>query len=315
MGGSMQLERAIMAVAAQQLGVITLEQLRRAGASASAIQRRAAAGFLQRLHRGVYLVSSPVIPKGARELAAVLACGEGGVASHRSAARLWELQPFEDWSGPPEVKVVGRHPGAKPGIRVHRVSRLHGRDVRRVLGVPVTAPAATILDLATLLEADELESVLAEALGRGLVDRRDLDELLGRSRGRRGVSRLRPLIVLADGAGLTRSEAERELRRVLELAGLPQPRANPRISRHEVDFLWREQRLILEVDGYTFHSGRRAFEQDRARQADLVAAGYSVVRVTWLQLTTKPMTVVARIASALAVRSGEQRVQRSRRME
>ena len=101
-------------------------------------------------------------------------------------------------------------------------------------------------------------------------------------------------------AALTRSEAEARLLTLLRAAGLPPTAVNARIGRYEVDFLWRPKRLVVEVDGYAYHSTRAAFERDRARDAELQAAGHRVIRVTWRQLIATPEAVVARIAAALA---------------
>jgi very-short-patch-repair endonuclease len=67
-----------------------------------------------------------------------------------------------------------------------------------------------------------------------------------------------------------------------------------------VDFLWRRHRLIVEIDGYRFHSSRSAFERDRRRDAELAAAGYQVIRVTWRQITEEPYSVVALLSQTLA---------------
>ena len=75
-----------------------------------------------------------------------------------------------------------------------------------------------------------------------------------------------------------------------------------RLGRHEVDFLWPEQRLIVEVDGFAFYSTRAAFERDRARDRALQAAGYVVLRITWRQLIDEPEAVVAELAGALVRR-------------
>ena len=56
----------------------------------------------------------------------------------------------------------------------------------------------------------------------------------------------------------------------------------------EADFLWREHRLVVETDGYAFHSSRRAFERDRRKDQELQAAGYRVVRFTWRQIADEP---------------------------
>jgi very-short-patch-repair endonuclease len=257
------------------------------------------------LHRGVYLVGLPVAPMHAAELAALLACGPGSVVSHRSAARLWGMatRAARSASDPVEVTVAGRNPGSKPGLLIYRARRLDRRDVRCVDGIATTAPARTLLDLATVFPIDDLEVVYADAIARRLVQPTELAEVLDRSRGRRGAEAVRHLNGLALGAGLTRSEAERRMLAVLKAAALPQPQANARVGGYEVDFLWREQRVIVEVDGYAFHAGRASFERDRERDAALVARGYVVLRVTWRQLVARRDAIVARIAAALAMRS------------
>ena len=89
------------------------------------------------------------------------------------------------------------------------------------------------------------------------------------------------------------------MRALTKKAGLPQPRTNVKIGRHERDFVWPEQRLIVEVDSWTFHGTRQAFERDRETDAELTAAGWRVMRVTWRQLTQEPEAVIARLARAL----------------
>ena len=87
--------------------------------------------------------------------------------------------------------------------------------------------------------------------------------------------------------------------RLLERRGCRSPRPTCRCSGYEVDFLWRAQRLVVEVDGYRFHGHRAAFERDRETDQTLTAAGYRVIRVTWRQLEREPLAIVARIAQAL----------------
>jgi very-short-patch-repair endonuclease/predicted transcriptional regulator of viral defense system len=295
-------ESTIARLAAQQRGVVTVEQLHAAGLDNAAIKRRCRAGRLHRLHRGIYLVGLPIVPAHAAETAALLACGRGSVVSHRSAARLWGLPAWRDWSGPIEVTVPGGNPGRKPGLMVHRAHKLDRRDVRPVDGIPATAPARTLLDLATVMPIDELELALADAHARRLLRPIDLADALDRNRGRRGAKALRALLALALGNGLTRSQAERRMLALLREAALPLPNANARAGHYEVDFLWSDQKVIVEVDGYAFHSARQSFERDRERDAVLVARGYVVMRVTWRQLVARRHALVARIAAALAVR-------------
>jgi very-short-patch-repair endonuclease len=296
-------ERRIAQLAAKQLGVVSARQLHAAGFGEGAIKRRLRAGRLHRVHRGVYLVGHAIAAQGATEMAAVVACGSGSVTSHRSAAHLIELPSLASWRIPVEVTVAGRDPGRKRNIRIYRVAELDPRDVQSVAGVPVTSPARTLVDLAAVLPIAQLECAIAEARAQRLVRERDLLEQMQHARGRRGIAALRQLLSLERGPALTRSEAERRLIRLVRAAALPEPEANARIHRMEVDFLWRPQRVAVEVDGFRYHSNARAFERDRERDATLVASGYVVIRVTWRQIVRSPEAVIARVAAALALGS------------
>lgn len=296
-------ETSIAALATRQRGVVTAEQLCRAGFNRSAIKRRLRTGYLRPIHRNVYLVGHAAAPEGAAEMAAMLACGDGSVISHRSAARLWKLHHFVEWRGPVEISVPGRNVGHKPGLCIYRVGSLERRDVRRVDDIRTTSPGRTLLDLALIVPAHDLERALADACARGLANHRELVRLLDRSRGRRGIKVVRRLIELARSDGLTRSEAERKLNALVCAARLPKPKANAQLHGFQVDFLWREQRVVVEVDGFAFHSTKKAFERDRARDAALNVRGYAVTRITWEQLVARPEEVVALIAGVLAVRS------------
>ena len=148
----------------------------------------------------------------------------------------------------------------------------------------------------------ELERAIADALRRRLVTRRALDAEL--ARGRPGSAAVRSVLELEKGPALTRSEAERRLLALIRAAELPAPEHNVRVHGSEVDMFWREQGLVVEVDGYAFHSARDAFERDRIRDARLVASGIRVLRVTWRRLTAKPHAIVADLAQSLTGTSG-----------
>jgi very-short-patch-repair endonuclease len=133
-----------------------------------------------------------------------------------------------------------------------------------------------------------------------LARRSEFVSLLARRSSRPGTHALRAL--LDDGTpALTRSQAEERLLALIRAAELPAPETNIRIDRHEVDFLWREQRLIVEVDGFRFHSSRSAFERDRQRDTELSSQGFRVIRITWRQIVDRPEALIARLAKALAV--------------
>jgi very-short-patch-repair endonuclease len=165
-------------------------------------------------------------------------------------------------------------------------------------GIPVTTPARTLLDLAATVDARTLERALNEAQVLRLTTPSALLPLLTQHSRHRGARALRALAE-PDRTRMTRSEAERRLLKLTRTAQLPTPRTNARLGPFEVDFLWAEHRLIVEVDGFQFHSSRDAFERDRARDSELVARGYRVVRVTWRQIVRDPYAVVGRIAQAL----------------
>jgi very-short-patch-repair endonuclease len=291
-------QRAVAWLAERQLSVVRTPQLHVAGLDRGAIAHRLQHGWLHRRYRGVFLVGSPIAPPGGAELAALFACGESALLSHRSAAVLWGLVPSR--RGPIDVTVVARNRRHRDGIIVHRVVELDPRDERVRHGLAVTAPARTLSDFAAEAEDDELEAALSEARALRLVKDPEIVAALDRAGTRAGVARMRRLLKLEDDSGYTQSKAERLMRRLSRAAGIPQPLCNRRIHGQRVDFLWPEHKVVVQVDGFQFHGHRSAFERDRKKDQVLIAAGYRVVRITWLQLVNEPLRVAAVIAAALA---------------
>jgi very-short-patch-repair endonuclease len=281
-------DRAVAALAACQHGVVTSAQLAAAGLGSRAIAHRVAQGRLIRLHRGVYQVGPVAAPRGP-EMAAVLACGEGALLSHHTAADLWGIMPH---AGDVHVTVAGEARRRRPGLQIHRSASLNAAVHH---GLPLTTPARTLRDLAPHLPQHELDRAVEQAQ---ILKLATLDELetavIGRSRGSRALRR-----ALHDEPTLTRSDAERRLLDLVRAARLPRPETNAVVLGCEVDVLWRAKRLVVEVDGFAYHSSRAAFERDRRRDAALQAAGYRVVRLTWRQITLEPHAVVAALATLL----------------
>jgi very-short-patch-repair endonuclease len=297
----MRRHHEIARLASRQRGVISRTQLLEAGLTRNAIDIWLRSRRLHPLYRGVYLLGHAHPAAGARELGAVLACGPGAVISHLSATALWRLLRLE--TEVVEVTVAGRDRRHRRGIRLHRVRTLDRRDVHKLGGIPITTPARTLLDVAAALPARNLEQALAEAQARRLVHRSHLTSLLARYPTRPGTRALRQLIAADTAPALTRSEAEERFLALIRAAELPAPEVNARLAGYEVDFLWREQGLVVEVDGFTFHGSRAAFERDRRRDADLTARGFRVIRVTWQQIVDAPEALVVRLATALATGS------------
>lgn len=287
----------IAALAARQHGVVTRRQLLAAGVSPDVLDRRLKARRLVRLHRGVYRVG-PVVAPRAPEMAAVLACGDSAVLAHGSAAMLWRMVPGGRPGDEPEVIHPDGHP-CRPGIRVHRLRTLRVDEVTSLDGIPITTPARTLYDLASTVAPRELERALAEALALRLTTLSAIRKLLKHHPRGRGTARLRALVDAGHPA-LTRSEAEERMLALVRDARLDPPEVNVWVAGFEVDFLWRRERLVVEVDGYAFHSSPGAFENDHQRDSTLAAAGLRVTRFTWKQLTNAPIAVVARLAQALA---------------
>ncbi len=287
-------------VAARQFGLVTRAQLREAGLRDGAIAHRVANGRLHRVHRGVFLVGHRAPHPRAHELAALLACGRGALLSRRSAAALWGLRAT--FPAVVDVMTPARQARPRAGIRVHRTRMpLHAEDLGRRHGLPATSPSRTLVDLAATLTDHELARALNELQVLFPSSPKTLPDALERAGSAPGVATLRALLATTEGPQMTRSEAERRLLALIRTAGLPRPETNARLAGYEVDTLWRSARLIAEVDGFAFHGTRAAFERDRARDADLVASGYRVLRITWRQLTDQPTAVVARVAAALAL--------------
>jgi very-short-patch-repair endonuclease len=281
--------------------VVSREQLRALGFTEAAIAHRVRRGRLHRIHRGVYAVGYPELPPLGREVAALLACGPAAVLSHRSAAGLLYLLPFA--TGPVEVTTAGAGSRSHVGVRVHRSRRVGPQEKTWRQGLPVTTTPRTLLDLAETVGPTHLEQAVAEAKHRRLVTAAALLAYLDGAHGRRGVPRVRAVLEREGGPAFTRSVAERRLLSLLRTAGLPAPQVNASLAGYEVDFLWARERVVAEVDGYAYHSSRGAFERDRRRDADLGDLDHRVIRFTWLQLRCEPLSVVARLAGALAVRA------------
>lgn len=286
--------RLVADLAGRQHGVVEYSQLLEIGLSDDTIWRWVQAGRLHRRHRGVYAAGHPTLTVHGRFLAAVFACGAGAVLSHESAGVLWGLRKPRG----PRIDVTVPTPG---GRRRHRLviphrSPLGPDDVTTKDGIPVTTPARTVIDLADILSRRDLERTLDEAAYLGL----DLTGLSPRP-GRRGAGRLAG--VLADhlaGTTWTRSELEERMLALCRRAGVPSPVVNGEVERWEVDFHWPGQRLVVETDGWSAHRGRGAFERDRVKDAQLVEAGWRVVRFTRARLAREPRDVAAQLARLLS---------------
>jgi hypothetical protein len=270
----------------------------RLGLSKDQIFWEASIGRLHRVHRSVYAVGHRGLSRHGKCLAAVLSCGHGSLLSHRSAAWLWGLTTY--W--PPIVEVTAASSKeTRLAIRVHSAQALAPDDRGVFEDVPVTAVPRTLLDYAAVNPAF-LPSALDKAQRRDLLDLLALDRLLARSRGFRGVARLRDALEVYRAPAFTRSRLERRFLALVRRADLPQPSMNFFVAGCELDAYWPSERFAVELDTYDYHGDPRAFEADRLRQEDLKLAGIEMTRVTGVRMDREPEAVVTRLRRLLAQR-------------
>lgn len=294
-------QRRLRADAQRQHGVFTLQQALEAGYSRSSVRRQVQRGTWEQVGPRVFR-SLPAARLAWRAALMALTLSSGSVASRRSAAALLGLLP----EGRLEA-TVARTVRCSSRLALHSTDSLPGCDVTVVDGIPSTSPVRTLLDLGAVLDRRRFEDVLDTALVRRLVAS---DELARRAEDLRAPARSGCAVVLAlldaraPGRGHTWSVWEARLLREFCRRGLPEPECNhPVIIRGKtryLDFAWPARKVAVEFDGFAFHAGRQAFDNDRDRQNDLVDEGWCVFRLTSTALIRDPSRALAPIVRALA---------------
>jgi len=297
-GGESAIDELIATLAWRFFGVVTRIQLLDLGLSDDQIDYRIAIGRLRVLYPGVYAVGHGRLAAEGRWLAAVRSGGTDAALSHWSAARLWDLLP---WDGKIEV-TTARTRRKRAGIHYIRASvDAVERTVHRA--IPVTTVARTLLDLGAV-DSARVEKALEQAEVLRLLDVSELHHLVERHPRRPGSSAIRSALQsMVSWRGITRSELEVRFRLLVADADLPAPEMNCVLGLRgvviEADAVWREARLIVELDGYAYHRTTAAFERDRERDRIAVAAGWRMIRITWKQLAEDPRGVVRDLRAAL----------------
>jgi very-short-patch-repair endonuclease len=287
-GRASGVDRAIGALAERQHGVVSRRQLLELGVDRGAIVHRLKLARLRPVHRGIYTIGHRLLTQHGRWMAAVLAYGPHAVLSHRAAAALWGMR------GGTRVEVtVPSGLQGRDGIQVYR-AKLPADERTTHRGIPTTTVPRTLLDLSAVVTKRHLRGALREAEHLRLSDPLSLHDLIARYPRRPGLKAIKALLAEASvGARIIRSELEERFQDFLVRAGLPLPQTNVVIEGYEVDCVWPEQRLIVELDGHASHSPTHAFELDRARDRKLEAAGWRVIRITWRQLEQESELVEA----------------------
>jgi very-short-patch-repair endonuclease/predicted transcriptional regulator of viral defense system len=300
--GSEATWQAVGAFASRQQGLVTRGQLRDLGFSDNAISKATERGWLHPVFHGVYCVGHRYLTPHGRLLAATLACGEGSVVSHGTAAWLYGLSS----SKPKEVDVIAPVEAGRKiaGVRRRFVPLPEGREVWRRSGVPVTSPARTIVDCAGS-DPEGVAGMIEQAAVLSLLDVVAIDRVLDGPR-RRGTKRLRRVLEpwrrYRPGIKI-RSRMEAKLLPLLTEAALPIPQTNVRLRAgrrtYEVDFLWRAEKVVVETDGGRFHNNPAAGSRDSDRNHALTAAGYLIPRLGWEDLRDRPDQTMAEIRRLL----------------
>lgn len=235
-------------------------QLRTAGLDDKRIDRWLQDGRLRPVHRGVYAVGHVAPSVDGDYMAAVLACGEGAVLSHRAAAHKLRLLPGAP--PPPEVTVPTTADRRHPGIVLHRVKALHPLDASTLDGIPITTVPRILLDLALSLSPEDLTRACHEAWIRHRTAPHHVEACIARNPDKKGAAKLRRAL----GADVTLSALEDGFVALLRRHRLPLPRTNVDHGGDRVDCRWPQHDLTVELLSYRFHATRRAFEQDVARR-------------------------------------------------
>ena len=313
-------ERAIAALAAAQCGRVTRAQLLEVGLSPTAIRHRVRAGRYVREYAGVFAIAPrrPDLPGLA--WAAVLACGLGAVASHLTAAALWDF--VRHFGRPLHVTAPTCH--SRPGIVTHRSRLLTARaqvgphpggfhpdlthpdvthpDLTHQRSVPVTTRARTLLDIAPLLPPEQLRRIVNDHARSGALRLPAVRDVLARAPRHPGVGTL--AAILADTRhGLTRSGLEDEFLQFVTRHDLPLPVLNRTVNGIEVDVYYPEHDLIVEIDGREYHEDPAAFERDRERDAVHLAHGTPTLRITAERLEGDPRREADRLRAILEARA------------
>lgn len=280
-----RLDAAVARLAGGQHSLVTLLQLRDIGATREQVRARLTRGQWSKVDRTVIRINGAPITWESKLLAAVLGAGRGALASHRSAAVLWQLEGCR--RGAPEISIPRGRTYRRQGIRIHQSTDLDRTTATVINGIPATLVARTLLDLGAVVGPEQVHVALDSARRKKLTNWNVLlDTLVVHARrGRDGVGALRA--ILDDHFGevaKTESGFERLVVIALCEAGLPPPllQYSVRVSGRDyrIDLAYPDQMVAIELDG-SQHLERKVWEADHSRQNALTNAGWKVLRFTW----------------------------------
>jgi very-short-patch-repair endonuclease len=240
-------------------------------------------------------------------MAAVLACGRGAVVSHRTAAVLHGLMQYNGRKL--DVTVPGPNRRRRGPFVVHRSTTLAANDTTLVNNIPCTTVARTLLDLADVVDRRRHERAFDQAEIEEVLDLGAIADQLDRNPTRSATRKTRAL--LADhypGSTPTQSELEEAFLALCRRAGLPQPEVQQWIILPDggdpirADFLWREERVIVETDGRRVHGTQQAGPRDARREQRLIVHNWRPIRTGWGQVVHRPAELEATLKSLISPR-------------
>jgi very-short-patch-repair endonuclease len=275
--------------------VVSRGQLFELGFTRNGIHHRIERGRLYLIHRSVYAVGRRQLTQHGFWMAAVLSCGPGSAVSHGDAGALYGFRPTT--KGLIHVSVPVSSNPRRPGIAVHRRAEF---DTTSHLGIPVTTPIQTLIDLATQLNKDQLEGAVNEADAKDLTTPERLRSVLADLPSRPGVPVLRQLL---DRRTFRRTQTwlERRFLPIVRRAGLPLPLTQQYVNGFRVDFYWPDLDLVVETDGLRYHRTPGEQARDRVRDQAHLAAGLTPLRFTHAQVRYEPayvQTTLSAVAQA-----------------
>lgn len=298
--------RALAALARRQYGVFARRQALDLGLSRHQIDHGVHAGRFERLGGAVYRTAGSPRSWYQDVAAAVLAAGPHALASHRSAAYLWDL----DGSRAGIVDItVPRHqrPRRRVGVRVHESTDLALAAPTSRARLPVTGLVRTLIDLAGVVPRERLGQAVDDAIRRHLTDWNEIAAVRARHarRGRNGTGKMRELLEERYGSTIPDSHFGRLVADLLVDAGLPEPEVEYDIHAADgrwlarVDLAFPSRSVAVELDSAKYHLNEQAFEADPVRQNRVELEGWTVLRYTWKAYSRRPEVICAEVAAAL----------------
>jgi len=308
MGRRDSILRIALELAGTQHGVAARHQLIARGVPPRTIASAVDRARLFTIYPGVYLVGRPQLSEQALLVASLLAAGEGSALDGRTAAAIWG---FHRHRNPVEVSNPGVVKNRRALIRIegeswwpyllaHQSDPRSEGEVTFKRGIALTTPARTLQDCAARLGKQQFRRAFMEADRLELLDDRALAASASRSQGRKGGGLFKAMVYRRiPNIKEARSILEGLVLDLVETNQVPAPEINRKTHQYRPDFRWQDQGVLVEADGYEFHRGKEAFENDTLRQNRLRAEGWQVLRFTWRMVTEDPEEVAANIRMAI----------------